>query len=113
MRMPQFTIRRLMVLVMIAGLALGAESMRRRSHAYRARAAQCGQWVAVNKAMIGSIALGGTNPGVSAQETRRRIEAEEKSARRRAEHYQRLESKYERAARYPWLPVEPDPPMPE
>jgi hypothetical protein len=28
-------------------------------------------------------------------------------------HYTRLKLKYERAARYPWLPVEPDPPEPE
>jgi hypothetical protein len=39
--------------------------------------------------------------------------------RRRAEYLQRnadyhaqLARKYERAARYPWLPVEPDPPLP-
>jgi hypothetical protein len=32
---------------------------------------------------------------------------------RRLEHDIRLKAKYERAARYPWLPVEPDPPMPE
>jgi hypothetical protein len=28
-------------------------------------------------------------------------------------HYESLRLKYERAARYPWLPVSPDPPMPE
>jgi hypothetical protein len=27
-------------------------------------------------------------------------------------HYRSLEAKYERAARYPWLPVAPDPPGP-
>jgi hypothetical protein len=30
-----------------------------------------------------------------------------------AGHYSRLTAKYERAARYPWLPVAPDPPEPE
>lgn len=30
-----------------------------------------------------------------------------------AEYYCRLRAKYERAARYPWFPVEPDPPPPE
>jgi hypothetical protein len=30
-----------------------------------------------------------------------------------AEHFARLKRKYERAARYPWLPVEPDPLEPE
>ena len=31
----------------------------------------------------------------------------------RADHHASLARKYERAARYPWLPVEPDPPEPE
>ena len=33
--------------------------------------------------------------------------------RRLAAHESRLERKYERAARHPWLSVEPDPPEPE
>lgn len=32
---------------------------------------------------------------------------------RKAEHFANLKQKYERAARYPWLPVAPDPPEPE
>jgi hypothetical protein len=35
------------------------------------------------------------------------------AAARRAEYYTRLGQKYERAARHPWLPVEPDPPEPK
>ena len=31
----------------------------------------------------------------------------------RGQHAASLKDKYERAARYPWLPVEPDPPEPE
>jgi hypothetical protein len=34
-------------------------------------------------------------------------------AERRSDHYGALEAKYERAARYPWLPVAPDPPEPK
>jgi hypothetical protein len=34
------------------------------------------------------------------------------SYRARAAWNDRMKRKYERAARYPWLPVEPDPPMP-
>ncbi len=33
--------------------------------------------------------------------------------KQRAEFYSRLREKYDRAARYPWLPVAPDPPEPE
>jgi hypothetical protein len=35
------------------------------------------------------------------------------SLRRRSEYHRRLRRKYERAARYPWLPVAPDPPEPK
>jgi hypothetical protein len=31
---------------------------------------------------------------------------------RRSEYFEALQRKYERAARYPWLPVAPDPPEP-
>jgi hypothetical protein len=31
----------------------------------------------------------------------------------RAVHSRILAEKYERAARYPWLPIEPDPPLPK
>lgn len=30
-----------------------------------------------------------------------------------AHHYRMLKEKYEHAARYPWLPLDPDPPVPE
>jgi hypothetical protein len=32
--------------------------------------------------------------------------------REHAAYYEKLKNKYEHAARYPWLPVEPDPPTP-
>jgi hypothetical protein len=46
---------------------------------------------------------------------RSHIEAVETAARYGAEaaHYTALNRKYERAARYPWLTVEPDPPPPK
>ena len=38
--------------------------------------------------------------------------AELDATRRAAEYHEAMALKYERAARYPWLPVEPDPPEP-
>jgi hypothetical protein len=32
---------------------------------------------------------------------------------RLADYYAKMRWKYERASRYPWLPVKPDPPLPE
>jgi hypothetical protein len=40
-------------------------------------------------------------------------EREQERQRKRVEHFGQLRLKYERAARYPWLPVAPDPPKPE
>jgi hypothetical protein len=37
---------------------------------------------------------------------------DENQRRATAERFGRVAEKYERAARYPWLPVEPDPPGP-
>jgi hypothetical protein len=39
-------------------------------------------------------------------------EREQERQRLRVEHFDQLRLKYERAARYPWLPVAPDPPEP-
>jgi hypothetical protein len=33
--------------------------------------------------------------------------------KRQADHHESMAVKYERAARYPWLPVDPDPPEPK
>jgi hypothetical protein len=49
---------------------------------------------------------------VEEQAARREGEAEANHTRR-ADYYARSARKYERAARYPWLPVPPDPPAPE
>jgi hypothetical protein len=40
------------------------------------------------------------------------IPAQRRSGKRLVAYYRELGVKYERAARYPWLPVEPDPPEP-
>jgi hypothetical protein len=45
-------------------------------------------------------------PSVTDAEARRRFHA-------RITWHEVMNAKYERAARYPWLPVEPDPPEPE
>lgn len=39
--------------------------------------------------------------------------ADAAAAARKSTHFSKLSTKYERASRYPWLPVAPDPPAPE
>ncbi len=54
--------------------------------------------------------------GISPKEWRERAERAKNVAarwRRTAAHFARLQMKYDRAAPYPWLPVAPDPPVPE
>jgi hypothetical protein len=43
----------------------------------------------------------------------RRLSEVAARSRRLADHHAALKRKYERAARYPWLTIEPDPPEPE
>jgi hypothetical protein len=118
MQMPRFrfTVRRMMVAVAFAGLVLApaawgirllgyAEGFRRQSARMQARERRdfmaCRYWR-------------------DAAETNRALGVAAEKERANAAHFERLAGycgslsrKYERAARYPWLPVEPDPPEPE
>ena len=84
----QFTVRRMMVAVAIVGVVLGgAEMIRRRRTDFIVRSTQW-RWSE-------NVALRGRAPV------------------RFVYYSRRLAEKYEHAARYPWLPVAPDPPEPE
>lgn len=89
MRFPRMTTRRWMVGVAIVAVGIQAsrwtDNMRRRSLYYTALA---DRWEMP------------TCP-------------KEAGASRLCDYYDGLEKKYRRAARYPWLPVAPDPPVPE
>jgi hypothetical protein len=112
MRPPRLRLRTLLIAVTVAAVATGAEALRRRRAALLARAAACGGFVAVNRAMIGSISPDQAGPGASPEQVRRAIATAEDLARRRADHYERLRRAYLRAADRPWLPVAPEPPPP-
>jgi hypothetical protein len=86
MRRLRIRIRTLLIAVALIGLACGADVMRKRRVEYldRAMAWQC----------IAEDLCSPHDPRID-------------------EHCDQLRRKYERAARYPWLPVAPDPPPPE
>jgi hypothetical protein len=66
--------------------------------------------------MIGSLAERGeaSRRNIAIEEARARLHMRLASKyQRRAEYHALLGRKYEHAARYPWLPVDPDPPPPE
>ncbi len=54
-----------------------------------------------------------SDPPPAGTDALQKWEREQERQRKRIEHFDRLRLKYERAARYPWLPVVPDPPEPE
>jgi hypothetical protein len=90
MRLPRMTTRRWMIVVAI--LAVGLADVGRRRHlALRQRAAYHEK---IERLVTD------TAPKLPANAAIR-------------DRHARLKEKYWRAARYPWLPVEPDPPEPE
>jgi hypothetical protein len=143
MRLPRirFTVRQIMIVVAIAAVALGANDLRLRWNRYHALRSEH-EWksrsclslaerhaatAALNEReaqRLRAAILSGQYPVRSAAEGVGQIasntaaaaaierSAEEK-LRARARFHDALRLKYERAARYPWLAVGPDPPEPE
>jgi hypothetical protein len=133
MRFPRFTLRRLMVIVAVAGLALGIEMGRRRRHAllevakihrfhmmtYREASERDALFAQVMREQAEN--LGKESPENVAESHSKNQGAEEnerlaRAYRTVADHFDRMQEKYRRAARFPFLPVEPDPlapPLPE
>jgi hypothetical protein len=99
--MRRFSIRTLMALVAIAGLIMAGVMLVKRSSEFRASAEEQAD------AEMMSIAY--------ADEARGERGDPQRVARgeQMAAYHRKLRAKYERAARYPWLSVEPDPPIPE
>ncbi len=94
MRLPRakVTVRRMMIAVAVIALVQWVVSMRQRSAIYHQRA-EAYAWLAGDKAFSGSLA--------------------DLLAERECDKWAReMEKKYRRAARYPWLSVEPDTPPP-
>jgi hypothetical protein len=96
MRLPRMTTRRWMIAVAGFGLAMGGA-------AYAVRLAH-------RRAYYHSLAVNLRMAEQSCRSPSYRDAVQDLTA---AKHLGQLAEKYERAARYPWLPVEPDPPEPE
>jgi hypothetical protein len=105
MRLPRMTTRRWMIAVAILAVGLATTvALFRRHLALRQRAAYHEEIEKLATATVGELALAARWPKWAA-----RVRG---NAAIRARHA-RLKEKYWRAARYPWLPVGPDPPEPE
>ena len=105
----RFTVRGMMVAVAIVGMACGGELIRRRRNYYLNEA----DTYAYGERIFRESAdepLEGCRAGQVSREAQARFKVETLAT---ADHYAALKRKYARAARYPWLPVAPDPPEPE
>ena len=109
----RFTVRRLMIVVAVAaGLTaawVGLARLRLLSSDYRAWAEQ---HAGIEEVLRRIVSSDGANTPVDVSPGPG-LRSRRFTAWAVAEHEAALRRKYERAVRYPWLPVEPDPPAPE
>jgi hypothetical protein len=111
MRPPRFRLRTLMIAVVVVAILTAGAALMRRSAAFRRLAAhhetRMASWMSIH-AENANWAIDTANPARASQA---RWAVEE--AWRAIEYHGSMRDKYERAARFPWLAVEPDPPEPE
>ena len=114
MRVPWMTMRWWMVAVAAIGLMIGGGVLLKQRRDYFRSLAQSHQ-----KEVDSSTARGkalksrfGRTSGMTTEEIMH-LHGDYDRMMDRADHHASLARKYERAARYPWLPVEPDPPEPD
>jgi hypothetical protein len=123
MRLPRvrFMVRQMMVAVVVVAVVTGATVILRRHRVYRVRAEFYAQEEQVaakrwqhwsQEAVRLSDSPGDRNSPRSDQERQLAVEMVRYS-RNRVAHHARLKVKYERVARCPWLPIDPDPPSPD
>ena len=139
MRLPRvrFTVQRLMAAVAVVAIAFGAEMTRRRSVSYRDKANRCASieagWrdggesydrsAAKHKKDLRELEAYAEGYGGHFRESWKPLidpatqsvtlaSGKAEICHRWAAYWGALRVKYERAARRPWLPVEPDPPLP-
>jgi hypothetical protein len=118
MRFPlRLTTRRWMLAILILGLLLGpgAEVVRlmTMSRRFRQGAIACRKIADRSRNTAAMLARDRNEAGGDDVKVRQWLQAGEERWIRYGDHYSRLAPKYDRAARYPWLPLEPDPPAPE
>jgi hypothetical protein len=123
MRLPRirFTWRQMMVAAAVVAVVTGGMVIAGRQTVYRVRATFYAQQKQVaakrwqhwsQEAVRLSGLLGERNPPRSDQDRQLVVEMVHYS-RNRAAYHARLRVKYERVARYPWVPIDPDPPAPD
>ena len=118
MRLPRMTTRRWLVavaaIVLLIGLLIGGGRLLKQRRDYFLLLAQSHQKEVTSSTARGEALksrFGGTS-GMAIEEIMR-LHRDYDRMMDRADHHASLARKYERAACYPWLPVESDPPPPD
>jgi hypothetical protein len=101
----RFTVRRMMVVVALGAIALGAYDTGCCWFSHRQR---CVKMIAMHEWASDTFRSRMRNNAPAFYPT----EADRRWANRRAEYHERMALRWTRAAAHPWLPVEPDPPEP-
>jgi hypothetical protein len=111
----RFTVRRLMVAAAILALTMWGASTCRRLIYYRQRAALFAGLTAGLRAHTDGVAPGAALPGTFIRRGAQgpNLPVTRELATRWIDYYEALARKYEAASARPWLPVPPDPPLPE
>ena len=115
MQLPRFRLRTLMLAVAIVAIVLRLAPLRaemnRRSDFYRQRAAYHAALAAAHRIAGKTQELRADRSKEDADAARHREGAA--ASAKVAAYHAGMRDKYNRVARYPWLPVEPDPQSPE
>jgi CO/xanthine dehydrogenase FAD-binding subunit len=111
---PRFTVRRLMVVVAVVAVIVGVERLYERRIAFLLLASEHARLEDRAQKLSGSMSDTATlneakGNDDAAEGWRRRASFQDVEAISRG----LMRRKYERAARNPWLPLEPDPPKPK
>lgn len=122
MRLPRFrfTVRGMMIVVAIIGTGFGGYRMHRhrlrslgRAQSHAESESHCSFMWSEVPAYPDFRWPGDLRPSRTPDEIRKAVEVARSSWDRKIEYHAARRRKYERAARYPWFPVAPDPPEPE
>ncbi len=108
MKLPRFTVRRLMVVVAVWGIVSWGIRLRELSARYRERA---DDYERSTRALGSLCNIDHLRSGPSGDE--KRLHPKLDRIELFLSYYEAMKNKYERASNYPWLPVAPDPPEPE
>jgi hypothetical protein len=111
MKPPHFTLRALMIVVALASLAAWGYVLWRQSAEFAARAREHEEGRSlcdINLAFVIGRTQGRQSARLSAS-ARAELEAKRARLEQWVHYEQRMYLKYRRAARFPWLPISPDP----